>query len=168
MLLLRNLWLQHAPIVLALHALVSSPVLANDNQLTPAEEAEGWLLLFDGESLANWKNDNGKPIAEGVIQDGAINTHGIGGYVLVYDQEFSDFEVSCDVKMSPGECNSGVFVRIEDLSDPVFTGLEVQVYSPPGLGCTILERFTIWCHPRLSPLANPESGIICWFVVKVP
>ncbi|TWU25993.1 3-keto-disaccharide hydrolase [Bythopirellula polymerisocia] len=127
-------WHQHAVLAVTLLVLANSPALAADNQLTPAEEAAGWQLLFDGESLANWKNNNGAPIADGAVQDGTINTHSIGGYILVYDQEFSDFEVSCDVKMPPGECNSGLFVRIEDLADPVFTGLEVQVFSPPGLG----------------------------------
>lgn len=130
--LLPNLRHQSAAFAIALLVLTNSPALAADNQLSPAEKAAGWQLLFDGETLANWKNNDGKPIAEGVIQDGTINTHGVGGYILVYDQEFNDFELSCDVKMSQGECNSGVFVRIGDLADPVFTGIEVQVYSPPG------------------------------------
>ena len=28
------------------------------NQLTPAELAEGWILLFDGESLFGWQSDS--------------------------------------------------------------------------------------------------------------
>ncbi len=121
-------------LAIALLFLACSPTIAADNKLSPEEEAAGWMLLFDGESLANWKNNNGQPLAEGIVKDGAINTHGAGGYLLVYDKEFGDFEFACDVKLTPGECNSGVFVRVEDLADPVYSGLEVQIYSPPGSG----------------------------------
>lgn len=99
---------------------------AADNELTAAEKAEGWQLLFDGRDLAGWKNNNDKPVAA-KIQEGAINPHGSGGYLLVFDKPAGDFVFKCDVKMSQPECNSGVFVRTGDLSDPVNTGIEVQV-----------------------------------------
>lgn len=111
---------------------VCLPAFAADNQITPAEEEAGWELLFDGQSLNGWKNNDDKPLAEGIVQDGTINTHGCGGYVLVYNKQFGDFEFQCDVKMAPGECNSGLFFRTSDLKDPVMTGLEIQVFSPPG------------------------------------
>ena len=88
------------------------------------------MLLFNGRDLGGWKNNDGKPVAA-KIEDGAINVHNTGGYLLVYDQPFGDFVFKCDVKMGPPECNSGVFVRIGDLADPVNTGLEVQVYDGP-------------------------------------
>ena len=40
--------------ILSVVALVSA--FAGDNELTEAEKAEGWLLLFDGESLDGWMN----------------------------------------------------------------------------------------------------------------
>ncbi len=101
---------------------------AADNELSAEEHAEGWVLLFNGHDLGGWKNNDGKPVAA-TIEDGAVNVHNTGGYLLVYDQPFGDFELKCDVKMGAPECNSGVFVRTGDLADPVNTGLEVQVYS---------------------------------------
>lgn len=113
---------------LLLAGVLASPVAAADNELTSEEQGDGWMLLFNGRDLGGWKNNDGKPVAA-TIEDGAINVHNTGGYLLVYDQEFGDFVLKCDVKMSPAECNSGVFVRTSDLADPVNSGLEVQVYD---------------------------------------
>jgi len=101
---------------------------AADNELTAEEQSDGWVLLFNGHDLGGWKNNDGKPVAA-KIENGAINVHGTGGYLLVYDQPFGDFIFKCDVKMSEPECNSGVFVRTGDLADPINTGLEVQVFK---------------------------------------
>ena len=72
--------------------------------------------------------------------------------------------------MSPGEFEpSGVFVRIEDLSDPVFTGLEVQVYSPPGIGLHDFGAIYDLVHHRDDcHSTNLDSGTTCWFVALVP
>jgi hypothetical protein len=99
---------------------------ATDNQLTPAEKGEGWVLLFDGKSTTGWKNNNDKPLAA-TVENGTLNPHNAGGYVIVYDKQFGDFELKCDVKMDQPFCNSGVFLRIGDLAEPVQTGIEVQV-----------------------------------------
>lgn len=108
--------------------------VAADNVLTPEEKANGWQLLFNGRDLEGWKNNDGKPLKADAVRDGTINTHGIGGYLLVYDKPFGDFDLTCDVKMAEGECNSGIFFRTSDLADPVNSGLEVQIFSPPGTG----------------------------------
>jgi 3-keto-disaccharide hydrolase len=111
-------------------AVFGANVWAADNELTPAEKADGWMLLFDGKSTTGWKNSNDKPVAA-KIEDGAVNPHGSGGYLLVYNKPFGDFELTCDVKMDQPYCNSGIFTRVGDLKDPVQTGLEVQVVTDP-------------------------------------
>ena len=63
-----------------------------------------------------------------------------GGYVLVYDKPFGDFVLKCDVKMDQPFCNSGIFVRIGDLKDPVQSGLEVQVITDKKPGPSRLRR----------------------------
>jgi hypothetical protein len=122
----------------ALTCLLTASMLATsahaaDNELTSTEQKDGWVLLFNGKDLGGWKNNDGKPVAA-KIEDGAINVHNTGGYLLVYDQAFGDFVFKCDVKMGPPECNSGVFVRTGDLADPVNTALEVQVFDGPSDG----------------------------------
>ena len=83
-------------------------------------------LQWQGHS--GWKNNTKKPIAA-KVEDGALNPHGSGGYVIVYKKQFGDFVLKCDVKMDQPNCNSGIFVRIGDLKDPVQTGLEVQIIT---------------------------------------
>jgi hypothetical protein len=110
----------------------SSSLLAADNQLTDAEKAEGWQLLFNGSDVSGWKCNNGKPPADTVLEDGTLVPYKSGGYVLIYDKQFADFILKCEVKM-PEHCNSGVFFRIGDPKDPVQTGFEVQVLNNDGV-----------------------------------
>lgn len=116
-------------VVAALVALVSySSARAADNELAPAEKAEGWMLLFDGQGTTGWRNNTDKPVTA-KVESGAINPHGCGGYIMVYDRQFGDFELKCDVKMDQPYCNSGIFVRTGTLADPVQTGIEIQVFA---------------------------------------
>ena len=126
-------WRLGAPICLLVASVLVSNAWAADNELSADEHAHGWVLLFNGHDLGGWKNNDGKPVAA-KIEEGAINVHGTGGYLLVYDQPFGDFVFKCDVRMTPPECNSGVFVRTGDLADPVNTGIEVQVYDGAETG----------------------------------
>ncbi|MDR2041808.1 MAG: DUF1080 domain-containing protein [Tannerella sp.] len=105
--------------------LVSTSVWAADNQLTSQEKADGWLLLFNGKDYTGWKNNNDRPILS-QVEEGSIQTNKCGGYILTYDKEFGNFILKCDIKMSD-PCNSGIFLRMEDLADPVSTGFEIQV-----------------------------------------
>jgi hypothetical protein len=101
---------------------------AADNELTAAEKEDGWMLLFNGRDLDGWKNNDGTPV-RAKIEDEAINVHGTGGYLLVYEKPFGDFVFKCDVKMDQPFCNSGVFLRTGDLKNPVQSAIEVQVVS---------------------------------------
>ena len=89
--------------------------------------------IFDGSTPKGWMLTNGKPLPEKFIQDGAINPHGTGSYIVVYEEKLGDFVLDFDYKLSKG-CNSGVFVRVNDLKDPVYTGLEVAIDDTTGQG----------------------------------
>ncbi len=104
--------------------------LTPDNSLTPQERAAGWILLFDGATLDGWKTSSGKPGKVG-IEQGSINPHGCGGYMMIHDRTWSDFELALDFKISKG-CNSGVFVRTFPLQprpgkDVGFNGIEIAI-----------------------------------------
>lgn len=143
-------------------ALVGVGAWAADNELSPAEKAEGWQLLFDGKGTTGWKNNTDKPVAA-KIEDGALNPHGSGGYVLVYDKPFGDFDLKCDVKMDQPFCNSGIFARIGDLKEPVQTGLEVQVNSDPKAD---LHGFGA-IYDLVAPSKNASRGPGNWDAVKI-
>ena len=98
----------------------SSAHAGGPNTLTPEELADGWILLFDGETLFGWRQA-GK--ADWKVDDGAIcvgrgepcllHTSGQwGNYVLK-----ADFRVAEDTK-------SGVFLR----TPPRITNLEQKAY----------------------------------------
>src|SRR5205085_12636212 len=63
--------------------LVAGPALAEDkpkaNTLTPKEIADGWILLFDGETTFGWKSGARK--TELAVKDGALVITGAKGEV---------------------------------------------------------------------------------------
>src|SRR5262249_47405682 len=87
----------------------AGPGSAADNELTAKEKADGWLLLFDGKSLDGWMTSGGKP-SKTPVEDGCINPHRCGGYMMVHKKQWDNFVLSLDYKISKG-CNSGVFIR---------------------------------------------------------
>lgn len=151
------------PIALLAFSIFYGNVFAADNELTPEEKADGWELLFNGKDLSGWKNNDGKPLNKEAVKDGTINTHAIGGYLLVYDKEFGDFEFQCDVKMTDGDCNSGIFVRTSDLADPINTALEVQVFHP--LGTTLQDFGAI--YDLVPPSKQLAKGAGEWNTVNI-
>jgi hypothetical protein len=103
---------------------------SSDNALSPAEATDGWILLFNGKSLDGWTTSNGQP-SKTPVQDGCINPHGCGGYMMIHQRTWSDFVLALDFKISKG-CNSGVFVRTYPLTprpgkDVGFNGIEIAI-----------------------------------------
>jgi hypothetical protein len=106
---------------------------AADNQLSDAEKAAGWRLLFNGKDLAGWRCNNGKPIAT-KIEEGSLVPYQSGGYLIIHDDKFADFILKCDVRWEDPRCNSGIFFRVDNPQDPVNTSFEAQVMAGRGTG----------------------------------
>ena len=109
---------------------VGLPAAAADNQLTPEEQSAGWTLLFDGKSLAGWQTSGQKP-SRRPVENGSLNPHRCGGYMLIYERPLTDFVLLLDFRIAPGT-NSGVFFRTWPLTprsdkDVGFNGLEVAI-----------------------------------------
>lgn len=108
-----------------------------DNVLTPQEKAAGWLLLFDGKTLSGWMTSDGKP-PRTAVEQASLNPHQSGHYMLVHTQQWSDFVLSLDFKISKG-CNSGLFIRTSSLTprpgkDVGFNGIEIAIDDTTGAG----------------------------------
>jgi hypothetical protein len=123
----------------ALCAVLLAPVGASaaDNELTAKEKADGWLLLFDGKTLNGWQTSSQRP-SKKPVEEGCINPHGSGGYMMIHEKKWGDFTLSLDFKISKG-CNSGVFIRTFPLTprpgkDVGFNGIEVQVLDSTTAG----------------------------------
>ena len=98
--------------------------------MTAKEKADGWVLLFDSKTLNGWQTSSQKP-SKTPVEDGCINPHGCGGYMMIHEKTWSDFVLSLDFKISKG-CNSGVFIRTYPLTprpgkDVGFNGIEVAI-----------------------------------------
>ena len=103
------------------------------NTLTPEEVAEGWQLLFDGNTLDNWKDYNGASLTmPWHVVDGCIQAKGGGsdesGYIVTKKQ-YENFILSWDFKLSEGG-NSGVLYHVVERPQfkvPYVTGPEYQL-----------------------------------------
>lgn len=114
---------------------VSAP---QHNTLTKAEIADGWQLLFDGNTLNGWRDYNGDSLTQPWhVVDGCIQANGDGsdlsGYIVT-DREFDNFILDWDWKLSYGG-NSGMLYHV--VEDPYFkvpyvTGPEYQLIDVEG------------------------------------
>lgn len=111
-------------LVAALTAVLSTSL----SQATFAADKDGWMALFDGQSLDGWTKYNGQPVRSGwVAEDGVLSLKKKGGGDIITKEEFENFELEFDWKITPGG-NSGVMylVRTGDPA-PYFSGPEYQV-----------------------------------------
>ncbi len=112
--------------------------------LTDEEKAEGWMILFDGQSTKGWHQYGGAAvgsawkIADGTIyldttskKDGKIE----GGGDILTDEEFENFHLKLEWKIAPGGNSGIIFYVNEDTAiykRPYETGPEMQVLDNAG------------------------------------
>jgi hypothetical protein len=124
---------------------------AASNFLTEKEKADGWILLFDGESFEGWRGLGIDGIPEGhwVIEDDAIKKvpsadvplmedgQPLVGGDLVTIQTFENFELCFEWRISPAG-NSGIKYNVSEemsISYPpsrAALGFEYQILDDDG------------------------------------
>lgn len=85
------------------------------NRLTEVEQAQGWRLLWDGKTTSGWRGAKlpGFPQKGWEIKDGLLSVlpsgggESINGGDIITTEEFSDFELQLDFRLTPG-ANSGI------------------------------------------------------------
>jgi hypothetical protein len=87
-----------------------------------AADEEGFVALFDGQTLAGWQGDK----SGYDIVDGAIVCKEKGGGNLFTEKEYADFHLKFEFKLTPG-ANNGIGIRTPMQGDPAFVGMEIQV-----------------------------------------
>lgn len=107
-----------------------TPAWSADNTLTDAERAEGWVLLFDGQSTNGWMSPKEKPLPNSHVQNGSLNPHPCD-YMLIHKKTWENFRLALDFKISP-KCNSGIFIHTFPLTprpgkDIGFNGIEIAI-----------------------------------------
>ncbi len=136
------------------------------NTLTAEERAEGWVLLFDGETFEGWRGLGRDGIPEGhwVIEEGAIKKVPSGevplqadgqpleGGDLMTERTFENFELYLEWKISPAG-NSGIKYNVSE---------EMSTSHPPryaalGFEYQILDDQR---HPDAQKGPNRTAGAL--------
>lgn len=133
------------------------------NTLTRVEVEEGWILLFDGETSRGWRGYGRNTFPIGwEVEDGTLHMKGsrsADGGDIIYQQEFQNFRLKLDWKISEGG-NSGIFYLGQELPErgPIYlTAPEMQVLDN--------DR-----HPdaRLGRNNNRQAGSLYDLIPAVP
>ena len=102
---------------------IPGSLCATDNSLSEREAQDGWILLFDGDTLFGWAPQGGAQwrVAKGEL----LAETGDSGY-LRSNSAFADFILRCDFRVKDnGE--SGIFLRIDKEGQPQETGYKLQI-----------------------------------------
>lgn len=129
------------------------PVVTKNN-LTYAEDQEGWKLLWDGKTTEGWRGAKLQtfPDKGWVIEDGVLTVLSTGGEEaaaggdIVTTKSYGDFELKVDFKISEG-ANSGIKYYVD-------TDLNQGAGSSIGLEYQILDDLR---HPD-AKLGNHEGS----------
>lgn len=115
---------------------VEVDTVAKVNELSQKEKEEGWKLLFDGKTTEGWRgyNKDSFPSQGWIVEDGTIKVLGTGsgeaggGGDIIYDEQFKDFELTLEWKISEGG-NSGIFYLAQEIEgEPIYTSApEMQI-----------------------------------------
>ena len=114
----------------------AAPLGAADavNTLTDKEKADGWKLLFDGQTTKGWHGYNQTSVPEGwAVKDGAL-TRVAKTTDIVSDEEFENFDLQFDWKLAKNG-NSGLFYHVVEspkYKEVYFTGPEYQLLDNEG------------------------------------
>jgi len=107
------------------------------NDLSPAEQAAGWRLLWDGRTTTGWRSARGDHFPAGgwKIANGELTVLESGGGEaknggdIVTEAEYSAFELQLEFKLTPG-ANSGIKYFVREEIAPIggsAIGLEYQL-----------------------------------------
>jgi hypothetical protein len=126
----------------------------------------GWITLFDGKSLDGWMTSSRQKSLT-PVEDGAINPHKSGGYMMIHERQWSDFELRLEFKLSKG-CNSGIFIRTFPLTprsgkDVGFNGLEIALDDTTTAG----YHDTGAIYDLVKPSRNAMRPVGQWNEMKI-
>jgi hypothetical protein len=142
------------------------------NTLTKDEKKEGWILLFDGKTTEGWhifqKPKTLNPQWKVVNEELTLTNKGGGD--LVTDEEFENFELSLEWKISE-KGNSGIFFNVSE--KPEFTatwqtGPEMQILDDAGHPDGKFPKHTAGANYDLSiPLVKSVRATGDWNHVRI-
>lgn len=106
----------------------SSGLPVADNTLSSAEKKDGWLLLFDGQTMDQWKNYRKQTVSKKwIVKDGELTLLGRGGGDIMTRKTYENYDLKLDWKISKGG-NSGIFILADEKASTIyFNAPEIQI-----------------------------------------
>lgn len=107
--------------------------------LTDEELAEGWISLFDGETLLGWMPNSD---ANWRVEEGAIVVDDGEQGLLLTTSTFADYVLKVDFKSATGT-NSGIFLHsLAEVKDPAVDCYELNIADSdnPFPTCSLVKR----------------------------
>jgi hypothetical protein len=108
------------------------------NRLTSSEKSQGWQLLFDGKTMEGWRTYRNNPSNSWEVVNGELHCKGSvtdksdKRSDLITTQQFDNFELSLEWKISKAG-NSGIMYHVtEDYDAPYLSGPEYQLIDDEG------------------------------------
>src|SRR5262245_15456652 len=103
-------------------------LFAGPNELTPAEKADGWKLLFDGKTTAGWRSFKKDTFPEKgwIVEDGCLKkVANVQGGDIITKETFDNFDLRWEWRMSPKSNNGLKYFITEERSSAI--GHEYQM-----------------------------------------
>jgi hypothetical protein len=129
-----------------------------ENSLTRQERKEGFQLLFDGKSLAQWHSIKLRPDAGPWRVRKGILTYQSGESWLATDETYSDFVLRLDYRTNAAPSDSGIFLRSGPTGNPGSTGMEIEIISDAGKAVGTHSTGAVWNLVAPSKSANKPDG----------
>ena len=131
--------------------------MSKDNTLSKSEKQQGWKLLFDGKTKNGWRYYQNKPSKSWEVNNGTLHSKGsaanygsINADLMTKDQ-YDNFELSVDYKISP-KGNSGILYLVtEALESSYLSGPEYQIIDDINFP----EKLEDWQKTGANYAMNP-------------
>ena len=134
------------------HAIESEPWLADPFGLTSEEEAEGFVMLYNGRNMDNWTVTGRK---DGFVsENGNIIWKRRGGRRVLSRQRYDNFVLRLEYKIHHHNGNSGLFLRAPRANRESAMGMEFQIMGDYGLEPNNISTGAI--YDQVAATSNPS------------
>lgn len=149
---------------------------AETDSLTLPVDADGYITIFDGQSLDGWRGyGKDKVPSRWIIEDGCLKFCGTGtgegqtgeGGDLIFAHKFKNFELELEWKISKGG-NSGIFYLAQEVTSTDKDGNEVL--EPIYISAPEYQVLDNGNHPdaKLGKEGNRQSASLYDMIPAVP
>jgi hypothetical protein len=140
----------------------SSKKNTDNNHLSKAEKKQGYSLLFDGKTMNGWRTYQNKQSNSWSVDDGTLHckgsteNYGSISADLMTTEQYENFDLSVDYKISP-KGNSGILYMVtEAYSSSYLSGPEYQIIDDKNFP----EKLEDWQHTAANYAMDPAPAAV--------